>query len=91
MSNLCVGLGTKFTVVYDSVDKLKTGEVTELPGYEASYKTYPKAFLLKVLSVFGLSIVQGLLDLPEESSLNKRFPALQTTKVKEIVDAWKGK
>lgn len=86
-----VYVGAKFTVIYDSVEKLEAGQVTELPGHLASYEFYPKPLLQKVFASFGLYITRGLVDLPEENSLNQKFPEIKTKSIKEIVDAWKGK
>ncbi|KAI8654201.1 NmrA domain-containing protein [Fusarium sp. Ph1] len=58
--------GTKFTVNYDPVEKLKKGEISELPG-------------------------QGHWNLPEENSLNRRFPEIETLKVKDAFKGWEGK
>ncbi|GME32557.1 Pyridoxal-phosphate dependent enzyme [Neofusicoccum parvum] len=84
--------GDKFTVTYDSVEKLKNGEITELPGQVASYSYFPKEWAQKLFSVFGLWVTKGIFDVPEERALNKRFPDIQVTTVKEMLDqAWKGK
>ncbi|KAF9634761.1 hypothetical protein BFW01_g5656 [Lasiodiplodia theobromae] len=84
--------GEKFTVTYDSVNKLEKGEITELPGQVAAYSYFPKEWVQKLFSVFGLWVTRGVFDLPTENALNKRFPGIKVTTVKEMLDqAWKGK
>ncbi|KAF2129549.1 NAD(P)-binding protein [Dothidotthia symphoricarpi CBS 119687] len=83
--------GSKFKITYDSVEKLQRGEVTELPSNPYSYDYIPKPLLAVVLSRFGLWVVNGVVHIPKEGSLNEKFPEIATTSVKEVVDAWKGK
>ncbi|KAI1244184.1 hypothetical protein MGN70_014054 [Eutypa lata] len=84
--------GEKFTVVYDSVDKLKSGEITELPGQVAAYSYFPKEWVQSLFSVFGYWVTEGVFDLPEEKALNKKFPHIKVTTVKEMLDqSWKQK
>jgi hypothetical protein len=82
--------GTKFDVTYDSVEKLAKGEITELPSHHEIYPVFPKAMLQGLFALFSLWIVEGRLDVPEEKSLNAKFPQIKTTKLSEIVGAWKG-
>ncbi|KAF2793798.1 NAD(P)-binding protein [Melanomma pulvis-pyrius CBS 109.77] len=84
--------GAKFTVVYDSVNKLKAGEITELPGQVTSYSYFPKEWAQKLFSVFGYWVTEGVFDIPDEKALNKVFPDIYVTTVKEMLDqCWKGK
>ncbi|KAI9839153.1 MAG: hypothetical protein M1819_003146 [Sarea resinae] len=83
--------GSKFTVTYDSVEKLERGEMTELPFHPSWYPRIPKPALQRRYATFGLLTIQGLTHLPEEKSLNKVFPQIQTKTVEEMVGAWKGK
>jgi hypothetical protein len=55
------------------------------------YPYFPKERLVKVLSVFGLWIATGKMQVPKEGSLNAMFPDIATTSVEEVVGAWKGK
>ncbi|UKZ95785.1 uncharacterized protein TrAFT101_010600 [Trichoderma asperellum] len=82
--------GTKFNVTHDSVEKLNKGEVTELPSHPAMYSIAPKEVFQGILSLFGKWIIDGGFDVPEEISLNAKFPDIKTTKLSEIVGAWKG-
>lgn len=83
-------LGTKFNVTYDPVEKLNKGEVTELPSHTAIYSMAPKEVLQGIFSLFGKWIINGDFDVPEDLSLNAKFPEIKTTKLSEIVGAWKG-
>ncbi|KAJ9614099.1 hypothetical protein H2200_002235 [Cladophialophora chaetospira] len=83
--------GSKFTVAYDSPEKLEKGEITDLPFNEAIYPFFPKPMFQQYFGRFGLYVTQGLFDLPEEESLNKKFPDIKTTTVREVLSAWAGK
>ncbi|KAM5527878.1 hypothetical protein FOXYSP1_19752 [Fusarium oxysporum f. sp. phaseoli] len=83
--------GEKFTVTYDSVEKLKNGEITELPGQVASYSSFPKEWMQKLFSVFGFWVTEGVFDFPEEKALNKVFPDIKVTTVRDMLQsAWQG-
>ncbi|PNP53746.1 hypothetical protein THARTR1_05870 [Trichoderma harzianum] len=82
---------SKFSVTYDSVEKLEKGEVSELPSNAAEYKYLPKHVLQAYFSKFGQYIIAGLFDIPAEKSLNKVFPEVKTTTVEEVLGLWKGK
>ncbi|KAH6880818.1 hypothetical protein B0T10DRAFT_565548 [Thelonectria olida] len=84
--------GEKFTVTYDSVEKLKSGEITALPGQVAAYSYFPKEWVEKLFSVFGFWVTEGIFDFPEDKALNRKFPDIKVTTVKEMLDkAWGGK
>jgi hypothetical protein len=85
-------LGEKFTVTYDSVEKLKSGKITELPGQVAAYSYFPREWTQKLYSVFGLWATDGVFDFPDHKALNHRFPDIKVTTAKEMLDkAWRGK
>ncbi|OLN93245.1 Isoflavone reductase IRL 2-like protein [Colletotrichum chlorophyti] len=84
--------GTKFSVTYDSVEKLKTGEVTELPSQFHAYPFFPKAALQGLVSTFGLWFEDGSFDLPPAGTktLNEVFPDIKPWTVKNLLEtAWK--
>jgi nucleoside-diphosphate-sugar epimerase len=83
--------GTKFDVTYDSVEKLRSGQITELPSHEPTYQFFPKEMLQDLLAKFGLWVVYGIMYRPKTGSLNEKFPKIKITTAKEIVGAWKGK
>ncbi|KAF9693840.1 hypothetical protein EKO04_008111 [Ascochyta lentis] len=82
--------GEKFNITYDSVEKLRSGEITELPSHPYLYEFFPKPLLMELLSKFGLWAVTGIMFYPREGSLNEKFPDIKTKSVKEMVGAWKG-
>ncbi|WYZ35333.1 hypothetical protein EsH8_I_001609 [Colletotrichum jinshuiense] len=83
--------GEKFKVTYDSVRKLKAGEITELPGQISAYSYFPKKWAQRLYSVFGFWVTEGVFDFPEDKALNKHFPLIEVTKVKDMLQAaWKG-
>ncbi|GAB1316920.1 hypothetical protein MFIFM68171_07130 [Madurella fahalii] len=82
--------GTEFNTVYDSKEKLKLGQITELPGQASLYEFFPKPFLQAVGAAFGLWFDEGVFDLKPAKFLNETFPEIQPLKVKELLDkAWK--
>jgi len=84
--------GCKFETTYDSLDTLRSGQVTELPAHPPMYPYFPKQMLQGMCAVFGLLFEQGFLDLEPERSLNSQFPEIKTRKVRELVEeAWRGK
>ncbi|KAJ3547403.1 hypothetical protein NM208_g1534 [Fusarium decemcellulare] len=83
--------GEEFIVVYDSIEKLRLGEITELPGQVAAYSYFAKEWTQKLFSVFGFWVTQGVFDFPDQKALNQRFPEIKATSVKDMLDkAWKG-
>ncbi|KAK1826069.1 hypothetical protein QBC39DRAFT_394531 [Podospora conica] len=82
--------GEKFTVVYDSVETLKTGVVTELPSHPSMYAIFPKPMLQGMFAAFGVMFEDGAFDLSPASTLNEEFPDIKARTVKELVfEAWK--
>lgn len=77
--------GVKFSVVYDSVEKLKRGEITELPGHKAVYEHFgskdAKAMFQKVMA--GIAIVMAQEQMVYEGPLlNEIFPSIKPLNVK---------
>ncbi|KAJ4102383.1 hypothetical protein NW760_010218 [Fusarium oxysporum] len=82
--------GSKFTVSYDALEKLQKGEVTELPSHRESYGFFPKPALRGFLSLLGRYVVEGRFDIPADKALNAKFTEIQTLKVKEAIELWRG-
>ena len=81
--------GEKFKVTYDSVEKLKRGETTEIPSQEAVYPFFPKEALHGLAATFGLWWEEGVLGFRPERTLNQQFPEVKTWTVKEFLqEAW---
>lgn len=81
--------GSKFNVTYDSVDKLAKGELTELPSHPPIYQFIPKPVVQGLFSMFGVWVTEGVFDFPEDVVLNKKYPEIQTKKLKDVVALWK--
>jgi hypothetical protein len=82
--------GTKFSVIYDSVEKLKSGQTSELPAQVALYSFLPKDILQYMIAVHGLWFEEGVYNLKPTRLLNDQFPEIKPITVKEILrQAWK--
>ncbi|KAM0562002.1 hypothetical protein ACHAPJ_002444 [Fusarium lateritium] len=81
--------GDKFSVTYDSVEKLEKGEVTELPGHISMYTRVPKAIFHRVQAAYGLWSEKGAFDLDASKTLNDAFPDIEPISVKDFMEeAW---
>ena len=52
------------------------------------YKSRPKQVLQAVLANYSILVIKGFCDISEDESLNKVFPDIKTTSVKDAIDAW---
>lgn len=77
--------GTKFEVVYDSLEKLKTGKITELPSHPYLYPFFPKEMLQGMFAAFGIMFEKGEFDMRPARSLNDQFPDIKARSVKELL------
>ncbi|BCS25504.1 uncharacterized protein APUU_50215S [Aspergillus puulaauensis] len=83
-------LDCKFKVHYDSVDKLKAFEITELPGHRALYEHFPKKAFAWFMSIFELFTTDGQSCISKEGSLNDQFPHIKPLTVKGMLEQyWK--
>ncbi|SPO06190.1 uncharacterized protein DNG_08879 [Cephalotrichum gorgonifer] len=76
--------GTKFTVEHDPIDKLRTGQATELPSHPHLYAFVPKVAFQSMLSAFGIMFETGILDF-KSRTLNDEFPDIKPTTVRELI------
>ncbi|KAF1974624.1 NAD(P)-binding protein [Bimuria novae-zelandiae CBS 107.79] len=84
--------GAKFDTTYDSLDKLKSFQVTELPANAPENPYFPKQMLQAMCPVFGIIFEEGHFDFKPEKTLNDQFPEIKPRKVKDLLEeAWKGK
>lgn len=90
--------GVKFKVVYDSLEKLRSGAYTPIPANKAHAALYSTSefdatpALMAMFAAIGTVMASGGLDIPEEDSLNKRFPDIETIKVVQFIERyWSGK
>lgn len=75
---------------YDEIEKLKRGEVTELPWQTAVYSVIPREFVQAISIRFGTWVDRGDVDLDENMSLSRKVPELKTMELKELLEkAWK--
>ncbi len=71
------------------MEKLKSGQATELPGQIASYAVFPKAMFQAFTATFGLWFDEGICDLKPARFLNDQFPEIKPLTAKELLDkAW---
>ena len=80
-----ISTGSEFHKTYDSVEKLRRGEITELPSHKSAYSFVPKSVLQAIQSKFGLYVAYGMFDFPEKGSLNQLFPDIKTTTVEQVI------
>ncbi|KAH7123445.1 hypothetical protein B0J13DRAFT_455912 [Dactylonectria estremocensis] len=84
--------GSKFEVHYDSEEKLRSGQITELPTHKNEYQYFPKEELITLYASLGRLMAMGKFELPIEKALNRRFPDIKMLTVAEMLDnTWKGK
>ncbi|KAF7551041.1 hypothetical protein G7Z17_g5312 [Cylindrodendrum hubeiense] len=82
--------GMKFDVTYDTLDILRSGKITELPGHVPAYPFFPKEALQGMFATFGVLFDEGQFDFPTENSLNSLFPEIKPMSIKEMVEiGWK--
>ncbi|KAM3064943.1 hypothetical protein ACMFMG_011230 [Clarireedia jacksonii] len=78
--------GTKFTVEYDSLDKLKTGQITELPSHRSpNFYFLPKQMLQGIFAAFGVMFEDGVYDFKPSRTLNDEFPEIKPKTVRDII------
>ncbi|KAI8716206.1 NAD(P)-bd-dom domain-containing protein [Fusarium sp. LHS14.1] len=77
--------GVQFKVVKDSIDKLKAGQITELPSHEYMYPFFPKPALQGLFATFGRMFEEGVFDLKPANTLNDEFPGIKPRKVRELI------
>ncbi|KAJ0413066.1 NAD(P)-binding protein [Aspergillus carlsbadensis] len=82
--------GIKFNITHDSEEILKSSKITELPSHSAFYSYLPKEKLQAILSAFGRWTIAGDFNMPEEGSLNQRFPEIKPRSVRDVLEeGWK--
>ncbi|KAL3494695.1 hypothetical protein BJX62DRAFT_26319 [Aspergillus germanicus] len=82
--------GSKFEKTYDSIEKLKQFEITELPSHVALYEHFPKKAFQWFMSIFELFTADGSSHIAKEGSLNDQFPDIKTLTVRGMLETyWK--
>jgi hypothetical protein len=83
---------SKSKATHDSLEMLKSQQVTELPSHQAMYPVMPKPTLQSICAAFGILGDQGHCNFQAQKTLNDQFPSIRTRKVKDLVtEAWQGK
>jgi len=85
VSKLEKAKGTRFDVTYDSVEKLESGQITELPCHNAAYGYFPKKDLQEMFASFGLMFERGVFEVDPAYALNKKFPDVHARSVDELI------
>ncbi|KAG4440174.1 hypothetical protein IFR05_004319 [Cadophora sp. M221] len=79
--------GSKFETSYDSVEKMKRGEITELPSHVLVYPFFPKVALQGMLALFGTWFESGEFDFATSGGvyLNEKFPEIKPTSIEQVI------
>ncbi|KAG4430434.1 hypothetical protein IFR05_014077 [Cadophora sp. M221] len=77
--------GTKFTVKHDPIEKLQTGQITELPSHPSFYPFFPKEILQGMFSALGIMFEKGFFDLKPSHTLNEEFDDIKPLTVAELI------
>lgn len=80
--------GTKFKVVYESIEDLQKGLATELPALTKAlpHIPVPNEALLAFSETFGLLFDDGNFNF-EQTAINNMFPWVQRLKIKDAIQA----
>ncbi|KAI0460293.1 NAD(P)-binding protein [Xylaria acuta] len=82
--------GTKFKVAYDDLEKLKAGQVTELPAQVDADLFGAGDTYRKYLAVGHVLMASGEFDFNEGRSAKDAFPGIEPKTVKSLLEeAWK--
>ncbi|XEV04650.1 hypothetical protein FSHL1_009937 [Fusarium sambucinum] len=85
-------IGEKFEVIYDNLDTMRAGKVTELPSHPSLYSQMPKEQIQALFATFGVWFESGLFNLqPTTKTLNEIFPHIKARTVREVITAGWGK
>lgn len=81
--------GVKFARSYDSVARLKAGEITELPGHLGLYADFPKPVFQRFMAIFEMWTTDGTSTISARGGrLNARFPDIKTLTAREMLDTY---
>ncbi|EOO01025.1 putative -like family protein [Phaeoacremonium minimum UCRPA7] len=80
--------GSNFKVTYDSIEKLKKGEMTELPSQVPCYAFIPKPQFQWFISIFARwTADEEISHIPAE--MNSRFPDISPLTVRQMLNVWR--
>lgn len=84
--------GGKFTVQYDSIEKMQSGQVTELPSHHTIHSSVPKEVLQGGFAHFGIGIERGEFDFDAPKGtklLNNIFPDIVPMSMETLIrEGW---
>lgn len=81
--------GEKISHTYDTIEQLRAGNVTELPGQVATYEFFPKEAYQQLTLTFNLWFADGVFDYETGTTLNDHFPDIKAMTVREMLEkAW---
>ncbi|THX96951.1 nmrA-like family protein [Aureobasidium pullulans] len=81
--------GVKFARSYDSVARLKAGEITELPGHLGLYADFPKPVFQRFMAIFEMWTIDGTSTISARGRiLNAQFPDIRTLTAREMLDTY---
>ncbi|KAJ4316590.1 hypothetical protein N0V84_007787 [Fusarium piperis] len=82
--------GTEFKVYHDDLEKLKNGQITELPGHIPAYPFFPKAHLQGLYATLEKLMVLGEFNLPSDKAINNQLSDIKLLTAKEMLSqTWK--
>ncbi|KAJ0415262.1 hypothetical protein BJY00DRAFT_318023 [Aspergillus carlsbadensis] len=82
--------GSKFEKTYDSIEKLKRFEITELPSHVTLYEHFPKKAFQWFMSIFELFTTDESSHIARDGSLNEQFPDIKMLTVRGMLETyWK--
>lgn len=77
--------GVKFKVVYDELEKLERGEVTDLPGHEEIYEVMGREAVRGMSALFGIGFERGFFNFGS----HQKVTDVTAKTVRELVrEAW---
>ncbi|KAJ4291662.1 hypothetical protein N0V90_009557 [Kalmusia sp. IMI 367209] len=80
--------GTKFKVAYDEIEKLKRGEITELPGHIQAYEVFggleAKGMFQTLMAGVSIYMAEGHM-VYKGPLLNEMFPDIKSLTIEEVL------
>lgn len=72
------------------MEKLRTGQITELPCHVPAYAFFPKPHLQGLYAILEKLMVLGEFNLPHEKAINAQLSDIRMLTAKEMLDqTWK--
>jgi nucleoside-diphosphate-sugar epimerase len=82
--------GVKFDVQYFPLESLERGEYDLTPSMKAALPDEGiQSYMKSVLSLSGIGLLKGHLDLNPDESLTLELPSIKPLTIREVWEAWK--